>query len=234
MGNGETTGQAKGKGAHPWVQPIIVAKYGTHEETVRLGTLASAQVGLLTGHRAQDEAAFSAWLSGPFTKSVRRASYEQMMKVIEWCRVNGVQYADAAEHDSAAIALPPMRYEDLPKAIARLQVSGTDLRREGSDFAPQGEGKVEVAVLESLTTGKATAQAAHAVWKWMLTETKDKVRAACSASDGLLEASALDMAFEGAPVLRTLAERRPDLAVWDNGLTEIAPQTLTAVATNYL
>ena len=227
MANDSVVGAAKGKGDHPWVQPIIVAKYGTHEETVRLGALASAQVGLLPNHRPQDVAALESWLSGAFTKTVRRASYEQMMKVLAWCKEENIAYADAAEHDSAAIALPPMQYSDLPKVISRLQVSGTDLPREGADYGGPNGGLVQVDVLENLTTGKATAQAAHALWLWIL-QANDQDVSMWKKS----EANLLDIAFSDPSRLSHLSKANPDLSIRDNGLTEIKAGTLTAVASS--
>lgn len=211
---------AKGKGTHPWVQPILVAKHGTHEETVRLGAQVSVKVGLAPTLSDADCKAIADWLAGPFTKTVRRASYDQLIKVQDWARANNSAYADAAVNDSAAVALVPMTYEAMPKVVARLQVSGTDLARQGAESV---DSLITVAVLDSLSTGKATAQAAHAAWKYALETDSDRVRAA-------LESDFVAVRFVAEEELADLAASANAYAIRDNGLTEVEAQTLTAVA----
>lgn len=230
---------ARGQGEHPWVQPIIVAKTGTHADTIALGARASAAVYLdeqsLPFSLDNDEQnrwayAFHQWLSGPFTKTVRRGSYNDLVRVATWAMENRVPYADVSAGDSAAIALAPMRYENLPKPVARLQVSGTDLPlAEPTPSAGILMTPVALSVDKTLTTGKATAQAAHALWMWLLEREQRG------------EHDFLDLwTSEGCPAqvdLRThadltrLAELPGVHAVRDNGLTEIAAGSLTAVAT---
>lgn len=218
-------GTARRKGDHQWVQPIIVSKGGRHEETIRLGSIASVQVGLAKNNRPQDVIAFEQWLSGPFTKSVRRASPEQITKVIEWCDDEGMIYSNVAECESAAISLPPMLYEEIPKVISRLQVSGTEFSR-GSPASDEADFKhIQISVLENLTTGKATAQAAHALWKWILQADNDDVLSWENKTKDFIKISLTNKVN-----LKNLANQHPAAAVWDNGLTETEANTLTAIA----
>jgi peptidyl-tRNA hydrolase len=268
MGTPSTAQAATPDRSRTWVQPIVVAKSGHHEETVWLGARASAAIYLeekvLGDPLSHEEATrlayrFHLWLSGPFTKTVRRASQAQMEAVIRWARVTRTPFVRFASGDavegSAAIALPPMRYGDLPRRIARLQVSGTDLPRLGTGWSAwqgglkrsQGWPPVDLFVDEQLTTGKATAQAAHALWMWMLDI--ERAGTATTASPALLA-----WADAGYPASLTFCDEvelvrgldliehqphhdRPSRAdtqrafpVRDAGLTEVAPNTLTAVA----
>lgn len=206
---------AKGNGEHPWVQPIVVLKTGSHEDTVRLGALAS----LAISHdrlSESEQAAVDDWLSGPFTKTVRRASEKEITKLKEWCEENSVSYTVMRENNSVAMALVPMRYDEFPKELSRLQVNGTDFSRNEQVMAPA---EVSLHVLSSLTTGKATAQAAHALWLWALDSPLEwgSWSNECALSVLFSEFTENDVPAEG-------------YAIHDNGLTEIEAGTLTAYA----
>lgn len=201
-----------------WVQPIVVDKAGTHEATVTVAALASVLTFL---HRDPDDTpAFEAWLSGPFTKTVRRAPSGQLEPIVQ-------AHAGALVHlgPSRAVALKPVRYTDLPREVSRLQVSGTDFPRavvERPEDAPHPP--LYVAVEETLTTGKAAAQAAHALFAWVLQAAPEQVTGFLSAPMGLR------VEFVPAGELADLAQALRNVPIRDNGLTEVAPGTLTAVA----
>lgn len=197
----------------------MVAKTGQHENTISLAAQASLAVRLSPSLTSAEELCFVEWLSGPFTKSVRRGSPDQLAKVVAWAQESNLSYAEVSLGTSSAVALAPMRYEDLPKVIAKLQVSGTNLP---SNFLHPDllASKLQLGVSEELTTGKAAAQAAHAMWQWALRLPDFPAVASLPARIQLLTSSELKAA----------AEAYPDLAVWDNGLTEVDPHTLTAVA----
>lgn len=213
---------ARGKGEHPWVQPIFVAKTGAHETTVMLGALASLRVRFAPNVTVEVEDQFEQWLSGPFTKTVRRGSHEQLAKVLQWAQENEVPYAQNTEGDSSALALPPMRYEDMPKVMARLQVSGTDFARAEAPRPP--DPLLTLHLWDHLTTGKATAQAAHGAWAYHLAHPT-------AFSDAQFEAGDfISVEFVTADKLAELASHESACSIRDNGLTEVDPQTLTVVA----
>lgn len=225
-----SSGLAKGKGESPWVQPLIALKTGAHEETVRLGAIASVAAYHRPHQRPQDVQAYEEWLSGPFTKSVRRAALKDLLKVQEWAEEEGIAWTAADHEKSTVVALPPMKYEDLPKVVSRLQVTGTDFHRYGpSEYSPEDVVRsspsfVELSVLENLTTGKATAQAAHALWKWMLEASEAEVKPwAAEGFPALVH-------FRDNRELQKLAATERYLSIHDNGLTEVSPKTLTALA----
>lgn len=214
----------RSQSSHPWVQPVVVLKTGSHEATVRLGVLASLLVGV-EASQPEAQARFDAWLSGPFTKTVRRASTGALVKALDSLRAEGapVKYLEA--EGAAVVATWPYPREELPKLLSKLQVSGTDFPRGGAEEAslPRPE-TVALSVLSTLTTGKATAQAAHALWQWWLQATEEE-RGSWRAA-----ACPLTLHLLSAEELAVLAEAHPSRGIWDAGLTEIAPHTLTALA----
>lgn len=199
-----------------WVQPIVVDKTGTHEATVTAAALASVMAYLRSP--LVDLHVWQAWLSGPFTKSVRRASPAQLDALAGEHAVTPV-----AVDTARAIAFTPVRYAELPRPIARLQVSGTDFPR-AERVTPAGQSPVAVYVDETLTTGKAAAQAAHALFAWLLhapiaDETLFRV-----APESTL------VVFTPSGELAALESVAGAVPIRDNGYTEVAPGTLTAVA----
>lgn len=200
-----------------WVQPIVVDKAGAHEATVTCAAVASILTYLFRD--PADGPVFDAWLSGPFTKSVRRAPSARLPALAQ-------AHAGAMVHIGAsrAVAFAPVRYADLPRALSRLQVSGTDFPRASFDSPTADRPPVHVAVDRSLTTGKAAAQAAHALFGWVLQATPEQVQAFLGAAMGT------QVLFVDAAELARLAEPSRNVAIRDNGYTEVTPNTLTAVA----
>ncbi|WIB65351.1 peptidyl-tRNA hydrolase [Curtobacterium sp. MCBD17_040] len=155
------------------------------------------------------------WFGEAMAKSVRRADVKMFGRVRE-------QFPDAAHvrvGAAEALAFPPIPNDALPKLLSRLQVSGTVLPR--LDAAPASDGSSAVVLLNAdldMSTGKAAAQAAHAFVLWV-GETAGALPAVPSvqfASKATLEQAVLT--FSDAAL------------VVDAGRTEVAPDSLTAVA----
>jgi len=197
-----------------WVQPILVDRTGTHESTVAAVAVAATAAWL--DRSPADEVAWSTWLSGLFTKSVRRLASPRLDGAAGALGGSLVEVGT-----SRALALRPYRMSDLPREVARAQVAGTDFAREPRTGAVSGP--VRLLVLGSLSTGKASAQAAHALMAWAIEADESSVRGVVAAPHRLevsmVSAQELaDAAASGLVVIR------------DAGLTEVVPGTLTAVA----
>lgn len=196
------------------VQPILLDKTGSHEDSLLAAALASVQV-----HQGNPTyPTYEPWLAGSFTKTVRRGSAGQLDRAVAEAVELGKPYREVRVGSSRAVAFAPEAYSDFWRGINKLQVSGTDFTR-----AAQGPAAHSIYVWGELTTGKAAAQAAHALWLAYLLD---------GDSYGPLAAQGpQDWAVEpvSAQKLEALARLHPERAIRDNGLTEVAPQTLTAV-----
>lgn len=194
-------------------QVILVSRSGSHEDVVAAvvkASLAAYTTPSFGERRRQD--AWERWLSTRFTKSVRTVKSDSHLdRALQWAQDEGADAAEAAVGDARAVALSPEEVASLPKFIRSARVSG--LERERTTPAPASTMGQRLLVLDSLTTGKAAAQAAHAAWMLSL-------------HGGLTAETGPAIEFVPASVL----EAASGLSVVDAGLTEIAPGTLTAKA----
>ena len=201
------------------VQPIVVAKIGTHLDTITAAAMSSVMSQI---RNQEKQNIWREWLGGVFTKSVRRAGVNDFDKIISWCEDNDVIPAEFSIGESRALALPPMTYNNYPRIVRKLQVSGTDFPRTDYDVNKDLVGTdLTIYLDESLTTGKAAAQAAHAMWigTLRLRLIRAETTAQYSVKTKLVKASDLP----------DLAKESNARCVVDSGLTEVAPNTLTAV-----
>ena len=202
---------------------------GSHEDAVRC----VAEASLRAYVSAPDLPEWEQWLAGSFTKTVRRARPAEYEKA----RAAG-PLAEVHRGEAAALAFAPAPTDKLPRPIARLQVSGTELPRQGWSENEGAACHTRIALNADLgmSTGKAAAQAAHAMWAvWLQLGELD--RAAWS-NEGLAAR------FESVPeenlalgkvtgaVLDAFGAElgvKAYVAIHDNGRTEVDPGSLTAV-----
>lgn len=112
--------------------------------------------------RVPGEGHWDDWLSGRFTKSVRR-----VRSAAAWDRLSDRWYV-ASHGPASVVALPPMPYSGFPADASRAQVQGV-LLPEG--YNPPREGlMVLVDGGLAMSAGKAAAQAAHALMQRALVE----------------------------------------------------------------
>lgn len=216
---------------HDWVQPIIVDKAGTHLDTI----MCVAQASLLVAEHDHTDSPFGQenyehWLAGPFTKTVRRTNASGLAKVRDWCTENNVPFHQMSSGSSTALALPPMRYADMPKVVAKAQVNGTDFARLPDPGHNASRVKVHLHVNDELTTGKAAAAAAHALWAWFLRLTNSEHPEAATAAEQWLRSAAFAADLTPPAELAELEGRADVVAIRDAGFTEVDPHTLTALA----
>lgn len=214
--------------ADTFVQPIVLLVDKTdpaaHVDAIRAA--ASASVAAYAHDLAADAdlTSWDLWLDGPFTKSVRRADAKTFAKLADTFK----EHAHVASFGRArALAFRPASYGDLPKAISRLQVSGTELPERGSDAVSIAtQWNIPTVVMNGglgMSTGKAAAQAAHALFAWFLT-LDSGLR-----SDWVTTGRNFHLQMAGSDEFADAAAGVPDeLLIEDAGRTEIEPGTATA------
>lgn len=181
---------------------------------VALAAVAAYRADLAAGTDLSD---WDAWLSGPFAKSVRRADRKTFDKVdAEFAGTHAHIVVGTAE----ALAFRPVPANELPRTLSRLQVAGTTLPARPSEQDAVRPYAVTVALDASLgmSTGKAAAQAAHALLLWVL------------AHDPALP-PVCTVLFEDTATIDALVAAHPDaVTIEDAGRTEIEPGSRTAIA----
>ena len=184
---------------------------------------ALAVVAVLADPRAEPDGAWHAavtrWETRAIRKVVRRA------RGAAWEAAAAVPGVTVAHAGAEAHACVPTPVDEVPPAIAKLQVSGTNLEGDLPAALPPGWSGLHVLVRPELelSTGKLAAQAGHAAHRAWRTAPPER-RAAWDAA--------------GRPLRLT----RPSSAVWrevtsgpavvitDAGHTEVAPGTITTAA----
>nr|WP_256127950.1 peptidyl-tRNA hydrolase [Arthrobacter sp. SDTb3-6] len=119
-----------------------------------------------------------------------------------------------------AAGLPPLPAEALPKLLAKLQVSGTQLPA-GEPLALQPLAIVLNGSLD-MSTGKAAAQAAHALFAWVLEAKPAAVEA------WVADGCPLSVRELPAKEFRKGARKSAGPVIQDAGRTEIEPGSATA------
>jgi peptidyl-tRNA hydrolase len=158
------------------------------------------------------------WESGPIRKVVRRGRGVRFTAVEE---LPGVQVLRRA---ACVRAFVPGPTDQVPPALAKLQVEGTDQPERGEP-SPDGPGGLSIALtpLSSMTTGKAAAQSGHAA-QLALRRMPDEARQAWQDGGWAVRVLLPDEAAWSQLV------RQAPVAVRDGGFTEVAPGTRTALA----
>lgn len=206
-------------GVHPsdTVQPIIL-RVDKEEPAAHCDAIAAAAVAgvLAYANRTGDEA-WEDWVSGRFTKTVRRAGPKPFAKLCAQAP-SGVVKIGRAE----AAAFEPQRYEDMPRALRALQVSGTVLPHTDPASVTPGSPVIVLNADLSMSTGKAAAQAAHALLAWFLElDPAQQQQWAARPGTGVQEVPQRSfVTLHGRPGSGPL--------IVDAGLTEIDPGTATA------
>ncbi|WP_449374303.1 peptidyl-tRNA hydrolase [Arthrobacter psychrolactophilus] len=204
------------RSAQELVQPIILLvdreEPASEQHGIAAAALASAQAFL----RQPANPDWQQWAEGAFAKSVRRADAKMFAKVLAMFPDQAVSTVGEA----SAVGLPPMPAAELPKLLAKLQVSGTQLPA-GAPLPPQPLTIVLNASLE-MSTGKAAAQAAHALLAWVLESKVATVSAWAGAGFpvGIVELPAKEF--------RKGARKAAGPVIQDAGRTEIEPGSTTA------
>ena len=119
-----------------------------------------------------------------------------------------------------AVGLPPLPANDLPKLIAKLQVSGTQLPK--SDEVLVAEVAIGIRKSLQMSTGKAAAQSAHALFSWLTEEKGERIERWLSAHAPVGIQHLSDGEF------KRLSAQAAGPVIQDAGRTEIEPGSETA------
>jgi peptidyl-tRNA hydrolase len=155
------------------------------------------------------------WVAARIRKIARRA------RGAHWAAVQELPGITVEVAGAQVRALLPGPVDEVPKVVSRLQIGGTDLEPDEPGPVPAGAPVIWVNAALELTVGKAAAQVGHASMLFAAERGLTEVPpfAVRSADGGRWSALCAEVA-RGAAV-----------AVRDAGFTEVAPGTITCIAT---
>lgn len=160
--------------------------------------------------------AVAAWIGGRIRKLARRA------RGAHWVAVAVLPGATACVGDgpepAQVRALVPSLMAEVPREVARLRIGGTDMPADSPGPPPAGVPVIWLNPGVELTVGKAAAQVGHASMLF-------------AALHGLDEVPPFAVRVAPPARWRALLRDGDAVAVRDAGLTEVAPGTVTCVAT---
>jgi peptidyl-tRNA hydrolase len=201
---------------------LQVEKAGRPGQTDALETAARAVLAILADERSTGEGewaeAMHSWQDARIRKVVRRA------RGAEWRRAAALPGITVTGAAAVVRVFPPVSLDEVPKDLAKLQVTGTDLE-DPEELPVLEDGTPVIWVNPGLTmsTGKTMAQVGHGVHRaWF--ELSDADRKAWQADDFHLAvrtatpAQWKDLMASGLPVVQ------------DAGFTEIDPGSYTVIA----
>jgi len=182
-----------------------------------LEAAAAAALALCLDRRAEPDGewheAVSIWVASRIRKIARRARGAHWDAVQELpgvtCEVGGAQ----------ARALLPGPVDDVPKALSRLQIGGTDLEPDEPGPPPAGGPVIWVNAALEMTVGKAAAQVGHG----------SMLFAAAHGLTSVPPFAVRDAGPDRWTQLCAAVERGEAVAVRDAGFTEVAPGTITCI-----
>ncbi|MEN3269254.1 aminoacyl-tRNA hydrolase [Pseudonocardia sp.] len=164
--------------------------------------------------------AVATWVGGRIRKIARRARGAHWAAVQE---LPGVTWSvDSPGGRAEARALLPGPVDEVPKAVSRLQIGGTELPADEPGPPPPGVPVIWVNADLEMSVGKAAAQVGHASMLY-------------AAAHGLTAVPAFAVREAGGARWAQLCDgvdRSQGVAVRDAGFTEVAPGTITCIATS--
>lgn len=205
------------------IQPIVLQQTGSHHESI-LAVAKASLLGYIKQSVSVDDV-WQQWLDDEEGKTVRRAREPEFERL----RAEQQHASEATVGNARAIAYAPVLYSEMNKKVRRLQVNGTDFERDAA--APtslDGNRPIRPTVVIDaglgMTTGKASAQASHALFAWWWTLNEDRRQ------EWLDSGSPLDVVEVAPTEFKTMSSELVDhnLIIHDAGHTEIESGSATA------
>ncbi len=153
------------------------------------------------------------WVASRIRKIARRA------RGAHWEAVQELPGVTCRVGDGEARALLPGPVDDVPRALSRLQIGGTDLEADEPGPPPPGVPVIWVNAALRMTVGKAAAQVGHA----------SMLFAGAHALTEVPPFAVRDASPQRWAELSAAVERGEAVAVRDGGFTEVAPGTMTCI-----
>jgi peptidyl-tRNA hydrolase len=204
------------------IQPIVLLVDRDNPSPDVDGIAAVAEASVTAYWRAtifgQKLGAWDEWLSGPFAKTVRRADRKTFDK-LRALFTGDASPTRVCVGSAEALAFNPIEPGSMPSALKRLQVSGTTLPRGEADVSADRSATIVLNEDLGMSTGKAAAQAAHALFALHLTG--DRHATVSTPRIRFASRTAID------EILNT---HESAVSIVDAGRTEIEPGSLTAIA----
>ncbi|MBM7806531.1 hypothetical protein JOD57_002368 [Geodermatophilus bullaregiensis] len=215
------------EGQAPWAMQLVacVGRSAPPTRTAVCEAAAVAVVRLLADARSRAGGEWHPqvrrWTDGRIRKHCRRA------RGAAWERVGELPGVTAEVAGARVRALVPTALDELPREVARLQLSGSELEdpdvRELVDPAPGGPVVVSICPEPFLPLGKAAAAAGHAAQVTAMRMPAQRLAA--------WSAAAFPVVVEH-PAAARWAQLRAEapVAIVDAGFTVVTPGTCTALA----
>ncbi|RVW04681.1 aminoacyl-tRNA hydrolase [Rhodococcus spongiicola] len=212
--------------------PIVlhIPKADPPARSAVLAAAAAATVALCLDARVGPDAH---GIPGPWQGAFREWTGARIRKVAR--RARGAQWVAAQEVDGVTVdldgaqarAFVPGRVGDLDTRIKKLQIGGTDLAHDDPGPVPEGVPTLWVNATLGMTVGKAAAQVGHAAM--ILAGAMSTARALDWAADRYY-CAVRDADETTWASLRDEVALGRAIAVRDAGFTEIAPGSMTVIA----
>lgn len=183
-----------------------------------LEAAARAALAVCLDPRSDDEwhEALMTWVASRIRKIARRA------RGAHWAAVQELPGVTVTIGAAQVRALLPGPVDAVPKIVSRLQIGGTDLEADAPGPPPPGVPVIHVNAGLAMTVGKAAAQVGHAAMLY-------------AAQHGLVDVPPFAVRDASADTWSDLCRAvgaGAAVAVRDAGFTEVAPGTITCIATS--